>query len=226
MRLFCGESQKGKHMSLRKWCFGSLMAVFAVLLFGVPLRASADLYQIVDLGSSGHSNLIGLTSTGDVVVRYFFGNTECGGSAICWEVFAKDGGLSFFDTAPSLTYDKGGSSPCNNSVLPIPIDDGAIRFCNNGRAVFTYASFYQLWTAPDPVGGPAPRDQVTLISNAHVGPVFLNSEGDVAFDTGYRNMVAYNLGPTAEPSALVLVATGAIGAADLFRRRLARQRRV
>ena len=207
-------------MSLRKWRYGSLMAVFAALLFGVPLRASADLYKIVDLGDT--LNIMGgLTSAGDVAVYYLYGNVGCTSSRSCWAVFGRDGSTTFSDTAPPLTFDNGGGA-CNNSVMPIPIEDGAIRNCNNGRVAFTYEGHFQLWTAPDPVGGPAPSDQATLLYNGGVRPVFLNSEGDVAFVTGDRNYVAYDLGPTPEPSALVLVATGAIGAADLFRRRLAR----
>ena len=213
-------------MSLRKWCYGSLMAVFAALVLGMPLRASADLYQIVDLGSTFHNEMFGLTSTGDVVVHYLYGNRVCVGNPVCWGVFAKDGGVSFFDTAPPLTYDTGGGWwTCNNSGIPIPHDDTAVHICNNGRLAFTYADNVQLWTGPDPVGGLATIDQLTLLFNGETMPVFLNSEGDVAFGTFSRNFVAYDLGPTPEPSSLLLLATGSLGAASLLRRRLRGDRR-
>ena len=201
------------------------MAILLVaLLFGVPFRASADVYQLVDLGSSFGNDVVGLTSTGDVVVHYFIASP--GVLEDKWGLFTRDGAVTFFDTKPALSYDNGGN-PCNNSVLPIRIDDGALRNCNNGRVAFTYAGVFQLWEAPDPVGGPAPSDEVTLVYNSGgVNPLLMNAEGDLAFGTFDRNYVAYDLGPTPEPSSLLLLATGALGSGVVLRRRFANERRI
>jgi hypothetical protein len=211
-------------MYLRK-IWSSLLALFcAGALICVPSRALADLYQIVDLGNQFDNTMFGLTSGGDVVVQYFFGNTVCAGGLPCYGVFSRDGSVNYFATAPALTYDNGGH-PCNHS--PTWIEDSAEMNCNNGRIAVTFAGIDQLWTGPDPVGGPAPQSDFTLLLNGNVSPVFLNSNGDVAFggESGpntFRNFVAYDLGPSPEPSSLILMATGALGLAPAVRRRLTR----
>ena len=166
--------------------------------------------------------MFGLTSGGDVVVQYFFGNKVCAGGFPCYGVFFRDGSVSYFDTVPALSYDNG-HHPCNHS--PTWTEDSAIMNCNNGRMAVTLAGTAQLWTGPDPVEGPAPKSDFTLLLNSGVMPVFLNSNGDVAFGAflppnTFRNLVAYDLGP--EPSSLILMATGALGLVQVVRRRRTR----
>lgn len=212
-------------MSLKELCWGSLMPViFAALLFGLPLRASADVYELVDLGSGSGNDMYGLTSSGGVIVHYYPAGL---GLKDTWRLFTKDGGVTFFDTKPELSYDNGSRAACNNSELPFQTS-GIYQLCNNGKVVFTYEDHVVLWMAPDPVGGPAPADQAVRIYPYGVSFLALNQEGDIAFATGYENYVAYDLGPapTPEPSSLLLLTTGALGSAAVLRRRFANGRRI
>lgn len=125
------------------------MALCAALLALFPMRALADVYQIVDLGSTYSNEMVGLFTSGDVLVHYLFGSSACAGEQVCWAVFYKSGTVNYFDTKPVLTYDYGvGGSSCGS--LPSSMEDSAVNARNNGRVAFTLAGNYQLWTSPDP----------------------------------------------------------------------------
>jgi PEP-CTERM motif len=197
-------------MTLSKfWSFATLSAL-AVMLLALPSSASADTYEIINLGNANSNSVFGIDAAGDVVIR---GQTGCGGSfGSCYKTY-DDGVLtSVSSTAPSLDFDDG--TPCK------PTAQATNGACNAGREAFggDLGSTFGLFTGTDPL--------TDNIFGGSVDSIVLNSSGDIAWTDGMNecNYEAIDLSgsPVPEPNTLLLLATGVAGAAGMLRRRFVR----
>ena len=186
----------------------------ATALFLRPAQVHADTYQVLDLGDDNGYNIVGIDTSGEVVIF----------NEIISDYLTYANGVlvNTTSTLPSLAYDDG--TPCSE-----PAGFGRIGrvICNNGRIGF--GSRYNTNGYADGVyTGPA--SSLTLIEPFGTTDIaVLNSSGDFAWSNGIleENFEAIDLTSeqnslvlTPEPNNLLLVGTGSISLFCVLRRKL------
>jgi hypothetical protein len=186
---------------------GLLALAFAGALFAAAPSAHADIYSISAL-TGDNKSFYGMDDAGSVVF------TSSGGTYFTYLNGSFSGSSS---TAPALAYDFG-SGPCHSGSTPV------CTASDNGRTVKAYSEFG------------TPFDDLFLYSQGNTqwvtqtqgiaGLLAINGLGDIVFDNGtadeWYEAVDLTAAQTPEPSALLLLATGAFAiAAFAIRRRFA-----
>ena len=203
-------------MKIAKLLRSFAMIAIAVMLFATPLSASADTYQILNLGNDAARFFYGLNDSGTVVLD-LNASLLCGGSDNCYQTFV--GGLStgFSSTAPALAYDNG--TPCTPGFAAGWVVLQGV--CNNGREASTgYLSagegFPDVFTGPDPVAD--------FLAKGGGSSIFMNNQGDIVWDDIYSEnffeAIDLTTDQVPEPSGFLLLGTGLIAGAGTMRRRL------
>ena len=205
-------------MTLSKLSSRAAILAIAVVLSTLTVSARGDTYQILALQTDNNHNLFGIDTAGDVVIST--GSSDClalGPTVgFCYETFVDGVFSSLSATVPSLAYDDGTS--CVPS-LPPGIFSLVLGVCNNGREAFASDIPHRgLYTGPDPVAD--------FLHGPFVDTIFMNASGDIAFadplNEEIYEAVDLSTDPVPEPSTLVLLATGVLGAAGALRRRFVR----
>jgi hypothetical protein len=182
----------------------AVVLLLATALFLRPAQVHADTYQVFNLGSDNGNNIIGIDTSGDVVIFDTL-TTD-------YLTYANGVLVSTTSTLPSLTYDDG--APCSE---PAGFGPSGKVICNNGRIGF--GSRYN--TNSDPGGVyTGLTSSLTLIEpGGTTDTAVLNSSGDFAWSNGIveDNFEAIDLTTepnslllTPEPNSLLLLGTGCI----------------
>jgi hypothetical protein len=214
------------------WLAASLTLDFA--LFAFPVAVHADTYQFFNIGDATghqdplcagigdcivHGDMYQIFGVGDLQIDHFYGLATDGTvvlrdqhgfyeTVVLGKVTARE-----LPTPPSLIYDNG--TPCTPTDLPPGTTLFGEGICNNGREVFR-TNTEGLYLGPDAV-----NDLIALFPGGPgLAPFAINSSGDIVFRFGQDGIrEAYDVtGHIPEPSTLVLLATGVLGAAGALRR--------
>jgi hypothetical protein len=202
-------------MKISSAMYSAFVLATAATLFTFSPIAHADTYQIFDLGSGTHRNIVGITSSGVVV-------TDSVGDA-AYEIWI-DGQPQFSDGSnPGFTYDNGSTCTPNAPSDLRPV--GAK--CNNGHEVYgsllnlnpQYGNY--IYDGPDP--------STDKIAGAELDILDLNSSGDFAAIININQLTpdgeiiqAIDLTSRAvpEPSSFLFLGTGVLTALGIVRRRI------
>ena len=181
----------------------------AATLFLVPTQLHADTYKLVDLGNDNGRSIVGIDTSGQVVIA--------NGILFEYQTFSNGVLVNTTSTLPSLTYDDG--TPCSvPSGFALAASSEVV--CNNGRTGFGSRS--------NPNGDPSgvytgPVSSLSFFdSSGTTDGAFLNALGDFAWSDGVHeeNFEAIDLS-TPEPASLFLVGTGCLSLFFGLRKKLA-----
>lgn len=202
----------------------------AALACTSPICASADTFQIIDLGSVPNSGLWGLTASGTVVIQYEVSIPD----DIAYAVIPLSGPGSTDFTPPHLAYD--GGTECTPTISSgVTLENFGAIVCNGSHEVYegfftspgTSQKMLGIFTGPDPsdllAGFVFPSN-----SNVFMNGLAVNSVGDFAFSLNggspydhYYEAVDLTPSSVPEPSTLLLLGTGVYALFGAVRRRLA-----
>jgi PEP-CTERM motif len=178
----------------------------AATLFLAPAQLHADTYHLVDLGNDNARPIVGIDTSGQVVIS----------NGILFDYLTYSNGVvvNTTSTLPSLTYDDG--TPCSVPSGFAPATSSEV-VCNNGRIGFGSRSNPNGDTSAVYTG---PISSLTLFdTSGSTDGAFLNASGDFAWSDGVHeeNFEAIDLTP--EPASLLLVGTGCASLLGMLRRK-------
>ncbi len=195
----------------------AFLASVCLLLGGLlsPLHCVAESYSVYSLHLDQGSALIGLESSGAVVIDQSVGGNVCGaGATDCYFTYVDGSVVSTSAQAPSTSMLDDGTA-CSPSM---PSGFQTLRATCNGtwEAISGYAASSNIHTASLYSGAD--------LSNDFVAPgddfkLFLDANGDMAFDNILNDTIYEAIPEAPEPSSLWLCGTGVL-AALLYARRL------
>jgi hypothetical protein len=178
-------------------------------LFLVPAQLHADIYKLVDLGDDNGRSIVGIDTSGQVVIA--------NGILFEYQTYSNGVLVNTTSTLPSLTYDDG-------TLCSVPsgfaLAQSSESVCNNGRTGFGSRSNPNGDTSGIYTG---PVSSLSFFdSSGSTDGAFLNASGDFAWSDGVHeeNFEAIDLS-TPEPASLFLVGTGCLSLFFLLRKKLA-----
>jgi hypothetical protein len=194
------------------------IAICALIAFvAISPSASADTYQLFNLGPDNSMAFLGLSSSGLAFFESPGYEPACNNDT-CYFTYSDGVRISTSATAPTFTVDNG--TTCSPILPPGWFSYNAV--CNNDRVAFTgeYGGYLPMGvfftTNPTP----------PTLPNIGGSGIWMNSIGDVIFDDGFQDnwweAVDLNTLVTPEPGSLVLLATGILALAIAFRRHISR----
>jgi hypothetical protein len=180
----------------------------AATLFLAPAQLHADTYKLVDLGNDNGRSIVGIDTSGQVVIA--------NGILFEYQTYSNGVLVNTTSTLPSLTYDDG--TPCS---VPsgFALASSSESVCNNGRIGFGSRSNPNGDTSGVYTG---PISSLTLFdTSGTTDGAFLNASGDFAWSDGVHEENFEAIDITPEPSSLLLFGTGCLSLFAVLRRKLA-----